>query len=396
MSLVVDGIGELVTNDPAVGDGPLGILTGAAVVVDEGVVVAVGSAGSMDADLRIQVEGAAVLPGFVDSHTHLVFAGDRSREFAARMAGESYEASGIATTVAATREATDEVLAQGAQARKRAAHSSGTTHLEIKSGYGLDVGTERRLLEIAGGLTDDTTFLGAHLVPPGSEVDEYVDLVTGPMLQAAAPHARWIDVFCETGAFDADQSEEILRAGVAAGLAPRVHANQLGPGPGVELAVRLGAASADHCTHLTDRDVESLAGSSTVATFLPAADFCTRQPFPDARRVIDAGATVAIASNCNPGSSNTTSIPFCLALAVREMGMTAAEALTAATLGGAAALRRDDIGRIAPGARADLQVLAAPDHTHLVYQPGVALTALTMAAGEIVHRRGDLPWAREQ
>jgi imidazolonepropionase len=196
-----------------------------------------------------------------------------------------------------------------------------------------------------------------------------------------------VDVFCEEGAFDEDQARQVLTAGIAAGLGARVHANQLGPGPGVRVAVELGAASADHCTHLTDADVDLLASADTVATFLPAADFSTRQPYPDARRVLDAGVTVAIASNCNPGSSNTTSIGFCLALAVREMGMTAAEAVRAATAGGAAALRRTDVGRVEVGARADLQLLDAPSHTHLIYQPGVALTSLTLVGGEIVHRR---------
>jgi imidazolonepropionase len=230
-------------------------------------------------------------------------------------------------------------------------------------------------------LTDDVTFLGAHVVPAGWEPDEYVALVCGEMLAACAPLARWIDVFCEEGAFDADQSRAVLEAGRAAGLGLRVHGNQLGPGPGVRLAVELGAASVDHCTYLTGADVDALAGGDTVATFLPATDFSTRQPYPDARRVLDAGATVAIATNCNPGSSYTTSMAFCLALAVRDMGMTTEEALLAATRGGALALRRDDVGHLAPGARADLAILDAPSYTHLVYRPGVPLVAATLVGG---------------
>ena len=389
MSIVIDDIGELVTNDAGDGDGPLGIRTEAAVVIENGRITAVGDAGTFAADTRIDAEGAAVLPGFVDSHTHLVFAGDRATEFAARMAGQPYRASGIAGTVAATRAATDAELRNGAARRLAQAWESGTTHVEVKSGYGLTVADETRLLQLAEALTGDTTFLGAHVVPAEftDRADDYVDLVVGAMLASAIPHARWIDVFCEEGAFDEDQSRTILQAGAAAGLGLRVHANQLGPGPGVRLAVELGAASADHCTHLTSGDLDALAGSATVATFLPAADYSTRQPYPDARAAIDAGVSVALASNCNPGSSNTTSIPFCLGLAVRDMGMTAAEALRAATVGGAEALRRSDIGRISVGSRADIQVLDAPSHAHLIYQPGVPLTALTLVGGEVVFRR---------
>lgn len=391
MTLVIDRIGELVTNEPALGDGPLGIVREAAVVIDGGLIKAIERAGSVDADQRIDVAGAAVLPGFVDSHTHLVFAGDRAAEFAARMGGEAYQAGGIVGTVGATRDADEAELRQLAKKRTEQAHSTGTTHFEMKSGYGLNIDSERRILQLSREFTDDTTFLGAHLVPPEYEgrADDYVAVVTGEMLAACAPFARWVDVFCEEGAFDEEQSRAVLQAGAAAGLGLKVHANQLGPGPGVRLAVELGAASADHCTHLTDDDITALSSSTTVATFLPAADYSTRQPYPDARKVIDAGATVAVASNCNPGSSNTTSIPFCLGLAVREMGMTAAEAIRSATLGGAAALGRTDIGRLGVGARADLQVLDAPSHAHLIYQPGVALTSLTMINGEIAYRRND-------
>jgi imidazolonepropionase len=377
VTLVLDNIGLLVTGDPGLGE-----VRDAALVLDGDRVLAVERAGAV-ADERFDVGGRCVIPGFVDSHTHLVFAGDRGDEFAARMAGAPYAAGGIRVTTEATRAASDEELLALAQARRREALRAGITHIEIKSGYGLDVPTEERLCAIAGRLTDDVTFLGAHVVPAGVDADDYVALVCGEMLAACRPYARWIDVFCEEGAFDADQSRAVLRAGRAAGLGLRVHANQLGPGPGVCVAVEEGAASADHCTYLTDEDLDALAGGDTVATFLPATDFSTRQPYPDARRAIDAGAAVAIATNCNPGSSYTTSMAFCIALAVRDMGMTIDEALAAATAGGARALRRDDVGRLTPGARADAVVLDAPSYSHLVYRPGVPLVAATLAAGEL-------------
>ncbi|MFL5825167.1 MAG: imidazolonepropionase [Thermoleophilaceae bacterium] len=376
-ALVVDNIGLLVTNDPE-----LGSVRNAALVLEGDRVAAIEPAGAA-ADERIDAAGRCVIPGFVDSHTHLVFAGDRSEEFAARMAGARYEAGGIRTTVEVTRRASDEELRSLAERRRLEAVRAGITHLEIKSGYALDVDGEARLCALASELSDDVTFLGAHVVPAeyAGRADDYVDLVRGPMLAACAPHARWIDVFCEEGAFDLDQSRAILAAGRDAGLGLRVHANQLGEGPGVQLAVQMGAASADHCTYLSDADVEALAGSSTVATFLPATDFCTREPYPDARRVIDAGATVAIATNCNPGSSYTTSMSFCIALAVRDLRMTVEEAVEAATLGGAKALRRTDIGHLSPGARADAVMLDAPSPAHLVYRPGVPLVAATVSAG---------------
>jgi imidazolonepropionase len=384
-TLAIDEIGLLVTNDPSLGEGPLGLVRDAAVVIDGERVLAVERAGAA-ADERIDAGGRCVIPGFVDSHTHLVFAGDRAHEFAARMAGAPYEAGGIRLTTAATRAATTEELAALARRRRDEAARAGTTHLEIKSGYGLEPEAERRSCAVAAELTDDVTFLGAHAVPTEYEgrADEYVALVCGPMLDACRPYARWIDVFCEEGAFDADQSRTVLEAGREAGLGLRVHGNQLGFGAGVQLAAELGAASVDHCTYLTDEDIAALAGSDTVATFLPATDFSTRQPYPDARRAIDAGVSVAIATNCNPGSSYTTSMSFCIALAVRDMKMTPEEALLAATRGGARALRRDDVGRLAPGARADAVILNCPSYTHLVYRPGVPLVGAVVIAGQVV------------
>jgi imidazolonepropionase len=378
-SLVIDNIGSLITNDPTIGEGPLGILTDACVVVTDGDVEFVGPAGAT-ADDHIDAEGACVLPGFVDSHTHLVFAGDRSEEFTTRMAGQPYDGGGIRVTTDATRATETRELDRLVRLRLHEAHRAGTTTIEIKSGYGLNVADEARSLEIAQRHTSETTFLGAHLLPSeyDGRADDYIDLVCNEMLAASQPHAKWVDAFCETGAFDEDQSRAVLEAGKAAGLGLRLHGNQLGPGPGVQLAVDCGCASVDHCTHLTDADIDALAGSDTVATFLPAADFSTRQPYPDARRVIDAGATVAIASNCNPGSSYTTSMSFCIAIAVREMHMTIDEAIQAVTTGGAAALRRNDVGHLSPGAAGHLVILDAPSHHHLAYRPGVPLIRHTI------------------
>ena len=382
---LVRGIGELVTNDPTVGDGVLGVVRGAALVIDDGRVAWIGPAEDAPAtDRMIDAEDGVVVPGFVDSHAHLVFVGDRAAEFAARMAGEPYTGGGIRTTVAATRAATDGQLARNVARLRSEALRQGTTTIEVKSGYGLTVEDEERSLRIAREHTAETTFLGAHVVPPefDGKSDAYVDVVCGPMLAAAAPYAKWVDVFCERGAFDADQSRAVLTAGIAAGLQPRIHANQLTAGAGVQLAVALDAASADHCTHLSDSDVAALAGSATVATLLPGAEFSTRSPYPDARRLIDAGATVALATDCNPGSSYTSSMPLCVALAVREMRMTPAEAVWAATAGGARALRRTDIGHLGIGARADLVILDAPSYLHLAYRPGVPLVHTVLLDGE--------------
>ncbi|WP_238695237.1 imidazolonepropionase [Ornithinimicrobium flavum] len=394
MSMLITGIGELVTGDPAV-DGAveeplhegLGVLRDAALVLGGGgedsapVVEWVGPADRAPAaDWSIDLEGRAVVPGFVDSHSHLVFDGDRSAEFAARMTGQAYDGGGIAVTVAATREASDLRLRELVQRRVGEMRAQGTTTVEIKSGYGLSVEEEARALRLAREVTSETTFLGAHVVPPDRR-DEggraaYLDLVCGEMLAACAPHARWVDVFCEPAsphAFDGEESRRVLEAGRDAGLGLRVHGNQLGHGPGVQLAVELGAASVDHCTFLTDADVEALAGSGTVATLLPGVEFSTRQPYPDARQLLDAGVSVAIATDCNPGTCYSSSMPLMIALAVREMGMTPAEALRAATAGGARALRRTDVGRVAVGLRADLAVVDAPSWLHIPYRVGVPL-----------------------
>jgi imidazolonepropionase len=400
VSILITNIGELVTNTSgstaAVGAaGPAGpggyaSLSGAALLLDAGVVAWAGAASKAPgADEVVDAKGRAVLPGFVDSHAHLVFAGERGTEFAARMAGLPYSAGGIRSTVAATRGATDDELR--ANLRKLAAEmlAQGSTTFECKSGYGLTVADEARSVALAAEFTPEVTYLGAHVVPAEFENDPggYAELVCGPMLEACAPHSRWVDVFCERGAFGADEAAAVLDAGRIAGLLPRVHANQLGAGPGVQLAVAVGAASADHCTYLTGADLDALASSATVATLLPGVEFSTRQPYPEARRLLDAGATVAIATDCNPGSCFTSSMPFCVALAVREMHMTTREAVWAATAGGARALRRTDIGHLGIGARADLVMLDAPSHAYLAYRPGVPLIAAVWQRGELAAGR---------
>jgi len=391
VSELITNVGELVTSAPdgepgPAGAGPFAVIGDAALVIEDGRVAWTGPASRAPAaDTVTDCGGRAVLPGFVDSHAHLMFAGERCHEFAARMAGQPYQAGGIRATVAATRAATDAELLANASGLAQEMLRQGTTTLECKSGYGLTVTDERRAVALAATLTGEVTFLGAHVVPPEYAADPagYVDLVTGPMLAACAPYARWVDVFCERGAFGEEESRAVITAGQAAGLAARVHANQLGHGPGVRLAVELGAASADHCTYLDDADVAALAGGRTVATLLPGVEFSTRHPYPDARRLLGAGVTVALATDCNPGSCFTTSMAWCVALAVREMGMTVAEAVWAATAGGARALLRTDVGHLGVGARADLVLLDAPSHTYLAYRPGVPLVAAVWRDGEL-------------
>ena len=378
---LVTGIGELTTMDPEHPDAEdaLGTLHDAALVMGaDDQVLWVGRSGVPDADRRVGVDGRAVIPAFVDSHTHLVFAGDRSAEFAARMSGVAYDGGGITSTVQATRDAPDDELRDLLRGRLEEMRAQGTGVVEVKSGYGLDLASETRLLRLAREVTDEVTFLGGHVVPREyrSRRGDYVDLVTGPMLTEARAYARWIDVFCEPHspyAFTADEGRTILLAGRDAGLGLRVHGNQLGPGPGVRLAVELGAASVDHCTYLTGQDVDALAAGTTVATLLPGVEFSTRHPYPDARALLDAGVTVALATDCNPGTSYTSSMPFVIALAVRELRLTPQEALWAATRGAAASLARNDIGRIAVGARGGVTVVDAPSHRHLAYRAGVPL-----------------------
>jgi imidazolonepropionase len=384
------GIGHLVTNDESVGEGKLGVLHDAALVADSsGNISWVGKKSELASHFEgkpTDVGGRSVIPGFVDSHTHLVFAGDRALEFESRMQGKPYAAGGIKTTMAATRAASDDALAANVSRLASEALASGTTTLEVKSGYGLSVHDEARSLVAAKTATTETTFLGAHVVPPDTNADDYVALVQGEMLDACKGNAKWIDVFCDRGAFDVDQARAILQTGAAAGLGTRIHANQLQQGGGVQLGVELGVASCDHCTHLSQLDIDALSGASatTVATLLPTAELCTRSPFPDARKLIDAGVTVALASDCNPGSSYTSSMPLVIALAVINMGMTCDEALWSATAGGAQALRRSDVGNLRVGSRADMVVLDAASHIHLAYRPGVQQVRAVIRGGKTV------------
>lgn len=389
-SVAITDIGSLVTNDSTLGDGALGIRENAALVIEDGKIAWIGDSANLPAvDAAHSVAGKAVIPGFVDSHAHLVFAGDRSEEFAARMRGESYSAGGIKTTVAATRSANTEDLRSNTARLVFEMHRAGITTFESKSGYALDVENESRCLQIANEFTSETTFLGAHVVPVefADRADDYVSLVAGEMLNAVKPFAKWIDVFCDRGAFDVDQARVILNAGIAAGLQPRIHANQLADIGAVRLAVELDCASADHLSHLSDEDIELLAGSNTVATLLPGAEFSTRSTYPDAKRLFASGASVALATDCNPGSSFTTSMAFCIAVAVRDMGFSPEQALVAATRGGAKALRRSDIGGLSLGMKADFAVLNAPSYIHLSYRPGVDLIDSTWVDGKNVYQR---------
>jgi imidazolonepropionase len=382
-SVAITNIGSLITNDQSLELGLLGELRDAAVVVEDGKLAWIGSSAAVpEADESIDVEGRTVLPGFVDSHAHLMFAGDRAAEFSARMAGESYSAGGIKTTVAATRAATDRELEDNLVRLSAELRASGITTFETKSGYGLSVADEARSLHIAAKHTEETTFLGAHVVPAeyADRADDYVALVTGGMLNQVADSAKWIDVFCDRGAFSVEQAREILQAGKARGLKPRIHANQLQHGGGIQLAVELDCASADHCTHFDKQDIDALAGSNTVATLLPGAEFSTRANYPDARKLWEAGVKVALATDCNPGSSYTTSMGFCIAVAVRDMHFTVEQAIWSATMGGANALRRTDIGALKVGMRADLIDLDAPSALHLAYRPGVNLINKTYTA----------------
>ena len=393
-SFTLTNISQLVTNNSAIGDGDIGVITNAAITVTNGIVSWVGQASDADSSIsKTDVGGRAMIPGFVDSHSHLMFAGDRSQEFAARMAGVPYSAGGIKVTTSATRSASDDQLRNVARGLIKEMHESGTTTVEIKSGYGLDVATEERSVRIASELTDEVTFLGAHVVAPefSSDADGYVDLVTGEMLNACAPHSNWIDVFCDRGAFTTVQSRRILEAGIAKQLKPRIHLNQLEQGDGIAMAIELDCASADHLTYLTDDDITALAASNTVAGLVPGADFSTRAPqYPRGRDLLDAGAVVALSPDCNPGSSFTTNMPLMIALAVREMHLTVDEALFAATMGGAISLRRDDVGHLSIGAKADFALLNAPTYIHLAYRPGVPLISTTWKDGNVIFTKGDL------
>jgi len=375
---LVDNIGLLVTNDSSFDGTPLGLIRHAAFLIEKGSITWVGESSSApraEIQNKIDAHGRCIIPGFVDSHTHLIFAGDRCEEFGARMRGERYSAGGIGYTVELTRKANNGQLLQSGRRLIAEANASGTTTIECKSGYGLTVEDEARQLVVARQLTEETTFLGAHVVPKeySGKPDDYVDLVCGPMLEAAKPNAKWIDVFCDKGAFTPEQSRKILKAGIARGLLPRIHANQFEPGEGVHIGVELDAASVDHVTYLSDSDIDLLSGSNTLATLLPAAEFSTRSNYSDARRLFEAGVKVALASDCNPGSSYTTNIPFVIAVAVRDLYFSPEQAIWSATQGGAMALRRKDVGHLGVSAIANFSILSTSSYVHLAYRPGVPL-----------------------
>ena len=385
MKTLYTDIASLVKTGEAFGH--LEIIESAALLVEDGRVAWLGAAeAAPNVEHVVSLAEKTVSPGFVDSHSHIIFAGERSEEFAHRMAGQPYASGGIRTTVRATRAATDDELRSNARKLIAEFHASGITHFEIKSGYGLDIETEARSLRVASEFTEDTTFLGAHVVPEAIDRSEYVELVKTAMLENARQHAKWIDVFCDRGAFSVAEAREILEAGIAAGLMPRLHANQLENLGAIPMAVELDCASVDHCTHLTAEDIAALSGSNTVVTLVPGAEFSTRSQYPDARRLVAAGVTVALATDCNPGSSFTTSMPFCIAIAVREMGLTPDQAVWAATRGGAKALRNNK-GSLTVGSTADFVVLDAPNHIHLAYRPGVQLVEKTFIGGELVFER---------
>lgn len=372
---------------PADEIGVLTTINDAAILVEDGKFSWVGESSSAPAaNAVVDLAGKCVIPGFVDSHSHLIFGGERSEEFAARISGKAYSAGGIHTTVAATRAATSQQLRDNASKLVAEFHSSGITTFEIKSGYGLDVATEKLSVEIASEFTDEVTYLGAHVVPVGQDPAQYTALVAGEMLDGVKNTAKWVDVFCDRGAFSVEQARKVLTAGIAAGLKPRMHANQLENIGAIALAVELDCASVDHCTYLSEQDIELLSRSNTVATLLPGAEFSTKSPYPNGGELMSRGISVALATDCNPGSSFTTSMPFCIALAVREMGMSVDQALWAATRGGAMALRGNQ-GSLAAGEQADFLVLDAPNHLYLAYRPGVAVIESTFIAGKSVYER---------
>jgi imidazolonepropionase len=396
--VLITNIGQLVTNSSGV-PGELGLVDDAAVAIEGGAIAWVGPGGGVPDAFRelerLDVAGRAVLPGFVDAHTHLVFAGDRSDEFARRLRGESYEeilasGGGIHSTVAATRSMPfDDLVAVSFERARRMLHL-GTTTVEIKSGYGLDAASEVKMLAVAGAVGSATgmdvvpTFLGAHVADRAKDHDAYVDLVIDEMLPRVAGTAAFCDVFVDRGAFTVDEARRILTAAAGLGMGLRLHAEQLTHTGAAFLAAELRAASADHLDHATAADAAALAAAGVVATLLPAASFAMRSPQAPGRMLWDAGVTVAVATDCNPGTSNVESMSLVIALACLETGLTPEEAIWAATLGGARSLRLADRGRVAIGAVADLVILDAPTYLHIPYRPGTDLVWGVVKGGRVV------------
>ena len=349
----------------------------------------------------IDCAGAAVLPGFVDAHTHLVFAGDRSDEFGRRLAGESYSeiaagGGGILATVRATREASETELFETAAARVWRMIRGGTTTIEVKSGYGLDLDTELKLLRVARRLGEElpvtivTTFLGAHSVAPEYAEDRegYVEHLISDMLPVVADLADYCDVFVEDGVFSVEEARRILEAARPFGMEPRVHAEQLSHLGGARLAAELGATSADHLDHVDEEDARALAQSGVSAVLVPGASYTLRSPQAPGPMLLEAGCSVALATDCNPGTSFFESMALVISLAVVQMGLTVEQAIRAATWGGAESLGLQDRGRISPGDKADLVILDAPDPAHIPYRPGSQLVLGTIQDGRWVHRVG--------
>ncbi len=398
--LVVANIGELVTNDPA-RDGVLGILTDVSIVLRDGRVAWIGVDEDMPDEHRpipvFDARGNAVIPGFVDAHTHAVFAGDRAHEHAMRLRGASYAeilqaGGGIYSTVRATRDASMRDLVVSAHARLERMLAAGTTTIEIKTGYGLDIESELKMLDVIDALASSLpidivkTFLGAHVVAPEYADDRqgYVDLVSGPMLDAVVGRVSFVDVFCDDVAFSVAETEQIVSAAGRAGLGVRLHVDQTSHSGGSALAARLGATAADHLDHATAEDLDAIARAGTVAVLLPSVSLMMREPYPDARRFTDAGIAVAIATDCNPGTSNVETMPFVVALAATSCNMTPAQAVWSATAGGAAALGLDDRGVLTEGMVGDLLLLDAPSHEHLAYRPDANLIARVIKRGQLV------------
>lgn len=398
--LLLTGIGQLVTNDPD-REGLLGVVDDAAVAIKDGRVAWVGPADGLLREFRqlpeIDCDGRAIIPGFVDSHTHLVFGGNRADEFARRLRGESYEdimaaGGGIQSTVTATRNTSTSSLVTDAVRRARRMLGTGTTTVEVKSGYGLDLETELRMLEVAAAIPDlvpidvVATFLGAHVVPSDYRDDReaYVQEVIEEMLPAAAGHADFCDVFCDNGAFSVDEARRILAAASRHGMESRLHANQMAHSGGAALAAEIGAVTADHLDHITDSDVAGLQAAGTVAVLFPTVSLSLQLAPPPARRLWDGGVPVAIATDCNPGTSYVENMQLVVAAATLTSALTPEESLWAATRGGARALRKDDRGWIVPGAAADLVMLEANGYVEIPYRPGTDLVRMVIKGGDAV------------
>jgi imidazolonepropionase len=408
--LIVVNAAQLVTLEPGRGEGDLGVVRDGAVVVVGEVIAWVGPTSEIPPELRprghtrvVDAAGKVVLPGLVDCHTHLVWAGDRAGDFEARLRGESYaeiarRGGGILTTVEATRRASLEELCGSALERLNRLVAYGVTTAEVKSGYGLDLESELKILRAIAALSDlhpvqlVPTFLGAHTVPAEHRGDRarYLDLVVEKMLPAVAEErlALFCDVYVEEGvAFTPDEARRIIRAGRECGMFPKLHVDQLRPGGGAELAAEVGAVSADHLEHVSEAGIAALARAGVTAVLLPGAAFFLNQDrHAPARRLLDAGVTVAIATDCNPGTSPTEALPLCATLACLRMGMTPAEALRAITISGARALGLESqVGSLRRGKIADLVVLDAPDWRHVVYHFGAPLAARVFKGGEEVY-----------